>query len=166
MASLFLPPPSSTLRFYRHDASARSTSSSQRCAAWKKSCIHARRARILAMGFKINESYDSAVELDAERDSALRSLLSSEAFCKQVAKEAGISETSGVEFLGELFQPVPWSPSTTHGMPQEFEKYHHDKENYVIINVPPNFMFKAKVFKPSRLCAIYRKIKDESLKAT
>jgi len=28
---------------------------------------------------------------------------------------------------------------------QEYEKYLHDKENYTIINVPPNFMFKAQV---------------------
>ena len=32
-------------------------------------------------------------------------------------------------------------------MSQEMEKYVHDKENFVIINVPPNFMFKAQVSK-------------------
>jgi hypothetical protein len=42
-------------------------------------------------------------------------------------------------------------------MPPEFEQY-HDSPHHAIINVPPNFMFKAKVFKPSRLCAVYRKI--------
>lgn len=29
--------------------------------------------------------------------------------------------------------------------PQEYEKYLHDKENYVVLNVPPNYMFQAKV---------------------
>ncbi len=28
---------------------------------------------------------------------------------------------------------------------QEFEIYLHDKDNFVIVNVPPNFMFQAKV---------------------
>lgn len=55
-----------------------------------------------------------------------------------------------------LFTPVPWSPATTRGMPREFEKY-HDDSNYATINVPPNFMFQAKIFKPSRLCALYKK---------
>ncbi len=41
------------------------------------------------------------------------------------------------------------------GMPTEYEQYLEDP-NYTIINIPPNFMFKAKIFKPSRLCAIYK----------
>jgi hypothetical protein len=42
-------------------------------------------------------------------------------------------------------------------MPAEYEQY-LDDPTYAIINVPPNFMFKAKIFKPSRLCAIYKTI--------
>ena len=42
-------------------------------------------------------------------------------------------------------------------MPKEFEIYHRSTD-HLIINVPPNFMFQAKIFKPSRLCAIYRKL--------
>ena len=34
------------------------------------------------------------------------------------------------------------------------EQY-HDSEQHIIINVPPQFMFKAKVFNPARLCAVY-----------
>ena len=59
-------------------------------------------------------------------------------------------------FTGQLFQPVPWSPNSTKGMPKEFEHLHADP-SYIFINVPPNFMFQAKIFRPSRLCAIYRK---------
>ena len=101
-------------------------------------------------------------------------------------------------FTGMLFQPVPWSMQTKKGMPADFEKYAADAE-YVIINIPPNFMFQvrtivcqsaisssgmllmqctclldlrragmaikevrcslmqAKIFKPSRLCAIFRR---------
>ena len=62
----------------------------------------------------------------------------------------------GLEYSKMLFQPVPWSPATTKGMPAELEKYHSDP-NYCTINVPPNFLFKAQIFKPSRLCALYRK---------
>ena len=43
------------------------------------------------------------------------------------------------------------------GMPAEYEQYLEDP-NYAIINVPPNFMFKAKIFKPSRLCAVYKAV--------
>ncbi|KAK9908339.1 hypothetical protein WJX75_006316 [Coccomyxa subellipsoidea] len=92
-----------------------------------------------------------------ESDDTLRALLGSEVFCKQVAKETEQAEGQRVEYTGVLFQPVPWSPTTKKGMPQEVEKYHADPD-YVMINIPPNFMFKAKVFKPARLCAIYRKI--------
>jgi hypothetical protein len=43
------------------------------------------------------------------------------------------------------------------GMPAEYERYLEDPA-YAIINVPPNFMFKAKIFKPSRLCAIFKTV--------
>jgi hypothetical protein len=42
-------------------------------------------------------------------------------------------------------------------MPAEYEQYLEDPA-YAIINVPPNFMFKAKIFKPSRLCAIFKTV--------
>ncbi len=51
-------------------------------------------------------------------------------------------------------QPVPYSESTPHGMPQEFEDYYLNPD-YAIINVPPLTMFDAKCFKPARLCAVY-----------
>jgi hypothetical protein len=73
-----------------------------------------------------------------------------------VCAQCSLPEGAELEFSGQLFQPVPWSPTTKKGMPTEFEQYHNNPE-FVIINVPPNFMFSAKVFKPSRLCAIYRR---------
>jgi hypothetical protein len=42
-----------------------------------------------------------------------------------------------------LFQPVPWSPTTKKGMPQEFEKYSNCSD-YIFINIPPNFLFKVR----------------------
>lgn len=73
-----------------------------------------------------------------------------------MARDTAQAPGTELEFADILFQPVPWSPTTTKGMPAEFEKYHGDPA-YVTINVPPNFLFQAKIFKPSRLCAIYCK---------
>lgn len=109
---------------------------------------------VTQMGLKMVENFNAAFELQPEAEDALHKLLSSEAFCRQVVKECQLAEGSRVKFSGQLFQPVPWSVTTRKGMPAEFEKY-SDNPKFIIINIPPNFMFQAKVFKPSRLCAIY-----------
>lgn len=114
------------------------------------------------MGLRAVENFDTSFELNPEAREVLEFLLASDTFLDQVASQPGMSEDCRVSFTGNLFQPVPWSPTTKHGMPQEFESFLHDKENFVIINVPPNFMFKAQIFKPSRLCAIYQIENDAS----
>ena len=106
------------------------------------------------MTLKIIQNFDSSFTLEAEAKTALFELLTNESFLKQVCQQ---SKCEQVEFTELLFQPVPYSSATPKGMPAEFEKY-HESEEYVILNVPPNFMFKAKIFKPSRLCAIYQKM--------
>ncbi len=106
------------------------------------------------MALKIVENFDGSVALDAEAKATLFALLTGDAFLAQIAEQL---KCSPLEFTSLLFQPVPYSTSTPKGMPAEFEMYHQSDE-YAIINVPPNFMFKAKIFNPSRLCAIYRKI--------
>jgi hypothetical protein len=103
---------------------------------------------------KIVNNFDSSFVLDPEARDNVLSLLSNETFLTQVAEQA---QCEKVEFTELLFQPVPYTTTTPKGMPPEFEQY-HESEDYVIINVPPNFMFKAKIFNPSRLCAIYRKV--------
>jgi hypothetical protein len=105
------------------------------------------------MGLKIIESYDGSFALEPEAKAALFRLLTAESFIQQIALQL---QCSRLEFTELLFQPVPYSSETPKGMPAEFEKY-HGKSDFAIVNVPPNFMFQAKVFKPSRLCAIYRK---------
>jgi len=105
------------------------------------------------MPLKVIEHYDSSFTLEAQAKAALFSLLTSETFLTQVAQNVSCQK---VEFTELLFQPVPYSTVTPKGMPAEFEKYHQSSE-YAIINVPPNFMFSTKIFKPSRLCAIYQK---------
>ena len=107
------------------------------------------------MALKIVENFDSSFTLDPEAKATLFSLLTGEVFLQQITEQM---QCSRVEFTELLFQPVPYSTTTPKGMPSEFEKY-HESDNYAIINVPPNFMFKAKIFKPSRLCAIYQKLR-------
>lgn len=107
------------------------------------------------MNLKIIENFDSSFELQPEAKKQLFNLLTSEKFRQQVSQQCQGNE---VEFTELLFQPVPYSINTPKGMPKEFEVY-YQSENHLIINVPPNFMFQAKIFKPSRLCAIYRKVR-------
>lgn len=107
------------------------------------------------MPLKIIEHFDSSFTLAPEAKETLFSLLKSEAFLKQITEQMRCAK---VEFTELLFQPVPYSTATPKGMPVEFEKY-YASEDHAIINVPPNFMFKAKIFKPSRLCAVYRQVK-------
>jgi hypothetical protein len=104
---------------------------------------------------KIVNNFDSSFVLDPEARDNVFSSLSNETFLTQIAEQA---QCEKVEFTELLFQPVPYTTTTPKGMPAEFEQY-HESDNYVIINVPPNFMFKAKIFQPSRLCAIYKKVK-------
>ena len=108
------------------------------------------------MGLKIIESYDASFVLEPDAKTALSGLLTSESFLQQVAVQL---QCSGIEFAELFFQPVPYSSETPKGMPAEFEKY-HESSDFVIVNVPPNFMFQAKIFKPSRLCAVYRIFKS------
>lgn len=107
------------------------------------------------MALKIVENFDGSFELDPDAKTQLFSLLRGEAFLKQISQQF---QGQRIEFTELLFQPVPYSTHTPKGMPPEFEQY-HESSDYIIINVPPNFMFQAKIFKPSRLCAVYRQVK-------
>ncbi|MBD2430670.1 MULTISPECIES: hypothetical protein [Fischerella] len=106
------------------------------------------------MALKIIENFDGTFTLEPQAKENLFKLLRSEAFLNQICQNLQCEQ---VEFTELLFQPVPYSIATPKGMPAEFEKY-HESEEYVIINVPPNFMFTAKIFQPSRLCAVYKKL--------
>lgn len=106
------------------------------------------------MGLRIVKNYNTSFTLNAEAKKILVSLLTNKTFTEQISQR--LQETE-IIFTNQLFQPVPYSQQTPKGMPREFERY-HNCDDYIIINVPPNFMFQAKIFKPSRLCAIYRKV--------
>jgi hypothetical protein len=109
------------------------------------------------MPLKIVQNFDGSFTLEAEAQKTLFNLLTSEGFLNQVCQQLRCEQ---LKFTELLFQPVPYSLTTTKGMPAEFEKY-HESDEYAIINVPPNFMFSAKIFKPSRLCAIYQKVDNQ-----
>lgn len=104
------------------------------------------------MPLRIIENFDGSFTLAPEAKAALFNLLKGEAFLQQICQQL---KCKSVEFTQLLFQPVPYSTATPKGMPVEFEKY-QKSHDYAIVNVPPNFMFKAKIFQPSRLCAVYR----------
>ncbi|KAG5177833.1 hypothetical protein JKP88DRAFT_202156 [Tribonema minus] len=118
--------------------------------------VHSRRtapATALSMGIKAVRDYDSSFTLSEECTALLTAYLQHPDMAKEVCKQFDLTSAEYVD--GEIFQPVPYSPNTPHGMPLAFERYlNHD--DYVIANVPPVVMFKAKIFKPSRLCAVFR----------
>ena len=103
---------------------------------------------------KIIEKYEGSFTLAPEAKAILFELLTSNIFTQQVCQQTGFEQ---VAFTELLFQPTPYTPEMPLGMPKALEPYHASAD-HVIINVPPNFMFKAKVFNPSRLCAIYRRV--------
>lgn len=106
------------------------------------------------MNIKVIENFDGSFVLDPQVLAILSGLLTDEKFCQQVAEQA---QAQAVNFTQILFQPVPYSLGTPKGMPAELEQYYQSPD-HLIINVPPNFMFAAKIFQPSRLCAIYQKV--------
>jgi hypothetical protein len=108
------------------------------------------------MKIKVIENFDGSFTLDPQVQTILFGLLTGEKFIQQVSEQANCQT---VVFTEVVFQPVPYSPGTPKGMPAEYEHYHQSPE-HLIINVPPNFMFAAKIFQPSRLCAIYQKVSD------
>ena len=103
------------------------------------------------MGIRAVSSYDASFSLDQDTQRTLEAYLQHPAMIAEVCKN---SKCENAEFIGEIFQPVPYSRDTPRGMPAKYEQYHL-KEDYAIVHVPPQVMFKAKVFKPSRLCAVY-----------
>lgn len=98
-------------------------------------------------------NFDGSFELEESKKEYLFKLLESQAFQHQICQNVGCEKVS---FLAMIFQPVPYSENTPHGMNREFEPYFKSKE-HVIVNVPANFMFQSKIAQPSRLCAIYQK---------
>ncbi|CAI5475636.1 unnamed protein product [Closterium sp. Yama58-4] len=117
-------------------ASARPLTSSvnQTSSSFARSTVSSRiqRCSHVVQGIRAVESFDTSFELDPQAKEVLVYLLSSDVFLQQVASQPGVpAGITGTEFTGELFTPVPWSPTTRFGMPQELEKYNEGKDNYI-----------------------------------
>ncbi len=98
-------------------------------------------------------NFDGYFNLEKSKEEQLFKLLENQAFQQQICQNAGCEK---VTFMALIFQPVPYSENTPHGMNREFEPY-FKSQVHIIVNIPANFMFQAKITQPSRLCAIYRK---------
>lgn len=106
------------------------------------------------MALRAVESYDGAFGLDPDVREALVRRLTDPEFAATVAEQGVKCESSF--FTGDLFQPVPYSAATPLGMPKDMETYARDVE-FAVINIPPTVMFEARCFKPSRLCAVFKR---------
>jgi hypothetical protein len=112
------------------------------------------------MGLKVIDSFDTHFTLAPEAEAQLFALLKEPSFSQQVCGQKGWDQA---EFTGLLFQPVPYSSSTPKGMAAEFEPYQEQPERFAIVHVPPPFMFQAKIFRPSRLCAIFQQATQNAM---
>ena len=84
---------------------------------------------ILAAGQEIGHhsyAHKSTFALSEECSQTLTAYLHHPDMEKEVCRQYGVQSA---EFLdGELFQPVPYSPNTPHGMPLTFEQYYLNTE--------------------------------------
>lgn len=91
------------------------------------------------------------MELPDDVGETLRAYLSGRQMLNKVASEARVTS---VRYVDVIFEPKPYSEDMPRGVPADLETY-LDSESHVVVNVPPLVMFKAKCFKPSKLCAVY-----------
>eukprot|EP00958_Prasinococcus_capsulatus_P012127 scaffold1206_cov388-Prasinococcus_capsulatus_cf.AAC.27 len=125
--------------------------------------VEDRRRSVVALGLRAVQNYEADFVMDTVAEEMLVEMLGSDTFCAQVLKESRYEEQgwTRVKFTGILFQPVPWSPGTKHGVPAKNEEMYLQKDKYITVNVPPNYMFKAKVFHPPRLCAMFEQADEQ-----
>ncbi len=83
-----------------------------------RSHTHRAHTPVLTRGIKGIQDFDASFELAPEAEEALLLYLNSEAFQRQVINECRLTNVAQLEYTGILFQPVPWSPGTTKGMPK------------------------------------------------
>lgn len=67
------------------------------------------------------ESFDGSLVLDTVSQDLLTWSLQAPEFEAELAAACRLPPGTGAKFTGRLFQPVPWSSTTKHGMPAEME---------------------------------------------
>eukprot|EP00903_Cladosiphon_okamuranus_P011341 g10690.t1 len=110
-------------------------------------------AGLLSMAIRAVENFNADFDLEEKTAARLDGYLRHEDMLAEVCKQF---ECESAEYIGEIFQPVPYSQATPQGMPADIEEKYFLNEQYGIANIPPVVMFNAKIFKPSRLCAVYK----------
>lgn len=105
------------------------------------------------MAIRAVENFNAEFELEEKTAATLDGYLRHKDMLAEVCKQF---DCESAEFTGEIFQPVPYSQATPQGMPADIEEKYFLNEQYGIANIPPVVMFNAKIFKPSRLCAVYK----------
>ena len=104
---------------------------------------------------RIINNFDTSFSLEPESQRILFGLLESDSFLGQVA---GQIEAQKVQFTGILFQPMPQVSAAPRNMSPEVEEY-FTSSDYAIVNIPPAFLFKARISNPTKLCAIFHRLK-------
>lgn len=97
-------------------------------------------------------SQDGEVELSPSTEHNLLHLLRHADMESEVARGVLASKA---RYAGIIFAPVPYSDETKYGMPRDIQKKYWLKEEYTVINIPSVTLFKAKIFDPPHLCAVY-----------
>mmetsp|Transcript_10319 Transcript_10319/g.41758 ORF Transcript_10319/g.41758 Transcript_10319/m.41758 type:complete len:213 (-) Transcript_10319:1855-2493(-) len=95
----------------------------------------------------------TAAELEALVPPELDLYLAHPDMLAKVVAEARC-DSATAEYTRLKFEPRPYSAAEPRGVPASYERY-LDDDRYIVVNVPPVVMFKAKCFKPSKLCAVY-----------
>jgi hypothetical protein len=73
---------------------------------------------VAAAAIKGVDAFDGSFQLEQEQREKLDELLYSEMFCQEVVRGTKQPEGTELEFTGVLFQPQPWTPTATKGMPK------------------------------------------------
>ncbi|CAM9174845.1 unnamed protein product [Scytosiphon promiscuus] len=112
----------------------------------------------LSMAIRAVENFNAEFELEEKTASTLDGYLRHKDMIAEVCKQFDCesAEYVGNRAFGLFPPPVPYSQATPQGMPADIEKKYFLNEQYGIANIPPVVMFNAKIFKPSRLCAVYK----------
>ena len=104
---------------------------------------------------RIINNLDTSFTLESESQEILFGLLEEDSFLGQVA---GQIEAQKVKFTGILFQPIPQVSGSPRNLSPDVEPY-FTSPDYAIVNIPPSFLFKSRISSPSKLCAIFQRIK-------
>jgi hypothetical protein len=74
------------------------------------------------MAIRAVQDYDASFKLSEECSQTLTAYMKHPDMIKEVCKQYGVLDAEFED--GRLFQPVPYSSNTPHGMPLDYEQFH------------------------------------------